>query len=416
VREVASSASLVRLRTLAGVCSAFQPAYFSRLTAQQSALPQAGPELPSPHMLRGLLALLHRQMTRHPRLYGRSPCAHCGCLRDAHVRDIRGLWRLRCPSNHEALCLSYAFENRVLAQPSFYEPEIRRRIMHDLAFTLKFKGKLDLQDAGWLVDDDPDCPASYLLLWWQTCKTFQGFPPKRLSTMESVARALLEPPLVVRIADALSIPKFSRGLLTVTLTGYGSWRRVVVKTNVLGQRAILGFVLSVARNAEGMQDEAWLELEVCLGACTPDDVRLPDVILLMLPLCEQLVLGGPDGMRWVHTSPIHAADKGFLFKSLTLTGLDWANLAGVSDLPLRRRSRRVTEWVGMWAATAMALGNAVSRGLAAFLGQTIYHTATLGHPLSRTLLGFLIQVLDGVVPQGLVAGRYWLDCRCMRCA
>jgi hypothetical protein len=95
-------------------------------------------------------------------------------------------------------------------------------------------------------------------------------------------------------------------------------RRVVIKTKVVGRGALLGFVLALGQGAERMQQEPWLQLEVGLEDCKPDDVKLPDVIASMLPFCKQLILRALDSEVFADLSelPLH---------QLPLTGTEWVS-------------------------------------------------------------------------------------------
>jgi hypothetical protein len=353
VREVASSASLVRLYCLARTYPLFQPAYTSRLTAQQNDLLQAGPQLPSPDMLCALLALLHRQMTRHPvmhqvpLLWLVAVCYHCAGLPCEHVQDRRWPWLLRCPP--DALPPG--------PHPRCYNPMVPFLTIYILCVVIPFRGKLRLLDDGGLDEDDfmPYLPT----FWWDGFKEEEELVPpppwlRRLSTVGSIARTLLVPPLVIAISDNVSPGVFGETKLTVRVHGYGRGRTVMIKPNLLGPGALLGFVLTLGQGAEGMQQEAWLELKVCLDECNAENGRVPDMIVSLLPVCEQLVLGGPDGVRKLYVSPTHQEDQRFLFKSLTLTGLDCAALEALKGLPLHELPVTASKWVGLQFAKAKA--------------------------------------------------------------
>jgi hypothetical protein len=351
VREVASSASLVRLRTLAPLCSAFEAAYSSRLTACQSDLLHAGSKLAAPDMRRALLAMLHRQMTRHPlvplsgMLQEALVCHYCGYSPRNHVWSGNWPWVLMCPA-HTLRPGSY---------PSWYEPVDASTPFVFLSVMFRWIRTVRMLQDGDLEDIDIYALWYFQVkFWWVGCTDGEDdYPaPGRLSHVMSMVRAVLGPPLMVEMSSAESPREFEGPFLTVTLRGYEALRRVVIKTKVVGRGALLGFVLALGQGAERMQQEPWLQLEVGLEDCKPDDVKLPDVIASMLPFCKQLILRAPDGVRWVCTGPMHAGDTGVYFKSLVLAGLDSEVFADLSELPLHQLPLTGTEWVSKQADRA----------------------------------------------------------------
>jgi hypothetical protein len=351
VREVEGSASLARLRKLADLSSSFQGAYMARLSRHQHELVQAGLKLPTPQMLPALLALLHRHMTGHPLLY--TPCLsmiHCVCCgfpRVAHRWDDTWPWLLRCPAGAEAPLASCS----LCFIPSLFEE------LGMFVLAVLFQLEVHMMPDGSLEDVLPEWGCSQHGLeryersgelardaWWEGCREegASRVPRRKRSCVENGVRALLTRPVVVGIPGVLRPRIFGESVLTVKLSGYGSRRKVVMKTKVLGLQALLGFVLSLGQGAQLMQREAWLRLEIRLVAekCQPDVGEVLDSIVSLMPLCQELALGGPDGLRKLlsprkHT---HAGAECVLFQHITFSGLGCEVIEGLSDL----RSRKPT--------------------------------------------------------------------------
>jgi hypothetical protein len=316
----------------------------TRLAAQHDELLRAGLKLPSPSMVTSLLALLHRHMTGHALLC--PPCSsvmRCACCvfpRGAHVRDDRWPWLLRCPA-------------RMGEKPPFFPwcyipaPEELDSFMMGVMFT----GNLQMLCDGSLEDHSAERWRKNPLLWcvrdgmfardpwWERCGD-EGVdkPRRRGSRLGEMVRGMLAQPIVVHVPGDLGRGWNSTRALQVGISGYGRRRRVVIESDIVGERVLLGFVIAMGQGAQRMQQSSWLQLEVCLGGkkCQPHDPDpdLLDMIVSMLPMCEKVALRGLDGVSRVVSCQMQPEEKGLLFKALALTGLDSATLERLNELPV----------------------------------------------------------------------------------
>jgi hypothetical protein len=138
VREVAKSAWLVRLDTLAHMHPAFRAAYGSRLTGRLTAMVRAGQQLlPSGKIVPALLALLHRQMTGHALVSAPNAlwvcCIYCTLRRDGHVREGDKPKQLRCPPHAPRLVTACFYPSREWPAEFFEEFRFNGKLqmMHD---------------------------------------------------------------------------------------------------------------------------------------------------------------------------------------------------------------------------------------------------------------------------------------------
>jgi hypothetical protein len=329
---------------LGRLSSSFQAACLSRLSEEQNSLMQAGVKLPTPQMLPALLALLHWQMTGHSLLY--TPCfafvrcAWCGSPHVAHVRKTTWPWLWSCPTPASAMCGTF---------PRYFIPSLLEEAGSFIA-ALLFTHRVHMMVDGSMQNMRPywgcsrDGPERYDIAgeyardaWWDGCGEDEVNPGPRqeLARTGSVVRGLLTRPVILGIPGVLRPAVFGESVLLVRLSGHGRWRSSAIMSEVLGNRALLGTVLALGQGAQRMQRKAWLQLEVCVGGVEyqPHDMELLDIVVSMLPLCEELVLDGLEGVDHVlYNPPDPGEEEGRLFKSLAFTGLDWAAFEGFNEL------------------------------------------------------------------------------------
>jgi hypothetical protein len=179
--------------------------------------------------------------------------------------------------------------------------------------------------------------------WWEGCGNKEGSRASRqqLSCFETKGRVRLRKPLIILIPSVphpvTSEMEFFDSAIVVELMGRGRGRRVVIFSDQLSGEVLLGFVYTLGQGAKRMQPKAWLRLEVKLNckAYGPHNAELVDSVVSLAPVCEELVLGGRDGVERVYVNSAHTTDEGgFLFESLALTGLRRAAMQSLSELQL----------------------------------------------------------------------------------
>jgi hypothetical protein len=249
-------------------------------------------------------------------------CFNCSLRRDAHVRKGDKPLQMRCPPHALRSVPGFFFPAREADDIGEFTATGKLQMMHD--GSLENRHSQLFSDANWYRRS-----GRYLCdLWWtgsedevanRLHRQQQPYPDAEL-------RAWFGRPFFVGIPGAPRPYVFGHSILDVSLHGFwGMRRRVVISPEALGLGRLSAFVLALGQGAKGMQQEAWLELEVRLGPgeSQAGSPMLLDMILLFLHVRKKLILTGRAARR-VYAPSADAAPEDFLFKSLELIAPDCA--------------------------------------------------------------------------------------------